>query len=477
MKSFKKRSRLTHHQMTHTGDRPHVCPESGCGKTYVRAAHLKRHTETSHSTQPPVLTSLSCTRAGCEKIYGSQDSLNKHLKTVHEACECQAVYKCMEPDCGETFRKRFQLRYHIYWHKGVLPFQCDFPDCLMKFGQKSHLERHKKRHDGYQCTELGCAEIFTKFSDLRKHREIHRRQQAHNCSICGKVCSRADILRRHIQSEHKQDGTDDEDVHKCPRSGCERFYVNMRNLNAHIKSYHDGQRFPCDQDSCGKTFATKQKLHEHQRLHDPSIPKKLRKGHSKGGARKQHVVTKLTGVSKSSLTSVALDILDDGGDSDMDTGCRMLRSTNQHTSMDHVTPGDGHVMSGNDHVIPDCHVTPGVDHVTLGDDYVTPRGDHVTTGCDNVTPGGENVKPGGDHLTPGDVPMASEDYQRTLRTLEATTLTADKSSSDSVMSLCVDTKMTDTERCRTDHVDRLDLICDQIHDTNIAPDSPVTILS
>ncbi|KAK2142907.1 hypothetical protein LSH36_899g00003, partial [Paralvinella palmiformis] len=41
-KTFSKKSRLTHHVMTHTGERPHKCPVSGCVKKYVRAAHLKR---------------------------------------------------------------------------------------------------------------------------------------------------------------------------------------------------------------------------------------------------------------------------------------------------------------------------------------------------------------------------------------------------------------------------------------------------
>ena len=44
---------------------------------------------------------------------------------------------------------------------------------------------------------------------------------------------------------------------ECPHAQCKREYLSQRNLNAHLKSYHDKQRFPCEEPGCGRTFATK----------------------------------------------------------------------------------------------------------------------------------------------------------------------------------------------------------------------------
>ena len=46
-------------------------------------------------------------------------------------------------------------------------------------------------------------------------------------------------------------------VFDCPYSDCQREYLCQRNLNAHIKTYHDKKRFECEESGCGRTFATK----------------------------------------------------------------------------------------------------------------------------------------------------------------------------------------------------------------------------
>ena len=43
----------------------------------------------------------------------------------------------------------------------------------------------------------------------------------------------------------------------CHHDDCGRAYLDQRNLNAHIRSYHEGKRFPCEHEGCSQTFTTK----------------------------------------------------------------------------------------------------------------------------------------------------------------------------------------------------------------------------
>ncbi|KAK2142905.1 hypothetical protein LSH36_899g00032 [Paralvinella palmiformis] len=128
---------------------------------------------------------------------------------------------------------------------------------------------------------------------------------AFTCPVCDKTFARSAALEYHSRVH-----SDSREVFHCPRSGCTRVYFTLSNLNAHIRSYHNGQRFSCLHENCGKTFSSKKKLVLHQELHDTNKPKKRRRGHHKGGVKKSHIVTKLTGVPTSELTEIKLDVVE-----------------------------------------------------------------------------------------------------------------------------------------------------------------------
>ena len=77
---------------------------------------------------------------------------------------------------------------------------------------------------------------------------------AHICPSCGKKFSQKQWLK-----EHSQVHSEERPVFECPHDQCQREYLSQRNLNAHIKSYHNKQRFTCEEPGCGRTFATKVK--------------------------------------------------------------------------------------------------------------------------------------------------------------------------------------------------------------------------
>ena len=74
----------------------------------------------------------------------------------------------------------------------------------------------------------------------------------HTCELCSKTFPKRHLLNNHKRSHHGQ-----RSPLPCPREGCDRQYWDQKNLNAHIRHYHEHQRFSCAFPSCGKTFASK----------------------------------------------------------------------------------------------------------------------------------------------------------------------------------------------------------------------------
>lgn len=58
------------------GQRRHVCPEVGCGASFVKRAHLRRH-EMTHTSQRDFIC------PGCGRAFSRNDSMERHLRRKH----------------------------------------------------------------------------------------------------------------------------------------------------------------------------------------------------------------------------------------------------------------------------------------------------------------------------------------------------------------------------------------------------------
>ncbi|KAL4230459.1 Transcription factor IIIA [Mactra antiquata] len=278
-KTFKKKSRLLTHVLSHTGERPHVCSYPECGKSYPRVDHLRRHIQSVHESETSKESVWKCEESDCEASFSSNYALKKHVARHHD----QDSYKCHIPKCEAVFKKHHQLKSHmIDIHSQGKSYICE--ECKKSFPLPAKLKRHMRIHEGYVCTAEGCNKKFDKWTMLVKHRRMDH-TPVHECSKCNKKFSQKQWLKQHMLTH-----ADERQVYVCTYENCGREYLEKRNLNSHVRSYHDGKRFSCDHAGCGQTFSTKQKLMHHQKLHDPNRPlPKIKK-------KKKSLTEKLTGV-------------------------------------------------------------------------------------------------------------------------------------------------------------------------------------
>ncbi|XP_060073338.1 transcription factor IIIA-like [Ylistrum balloti] len=282
-KTFSRPDRLKIHQRSHTGEKPFKCIVPGCGKSYARSAHLRRHEDNSHELNGETQNQVSCTVDGCGMIFTLVQNLKKHMKRKHE----KRQFTCEYNGCGRSFKKNQHLKVHEFEHTNIKPFMCSYEGCGMRFQVPSKLHRHEKVHSGYRCDEAGCSEIFSKWTLLRKHKATQHALER-KCPQCYKTFSTKRWLKQHMHVHSSE-----REMFSCPRDNCGRSYLDQRNLLAHIRSYHDGNRIECPHPDCHRRFTTEQKLAQHQAIHDPNkLPPKKRSRKTK----QKNVAALLSGV-------------------------------------------------------------------------------------------------------------------------------------------------------------------------------------
>ncbi|XP_078476551.1 uncharacterized protein LOC144737649 isoform X5 [Lampetra planeri] len=160
-KSFVRAAHLKIHVMTHTGEKPHVCPI--CGKAFTQTPHLKIHMMTHTGEKPN----------GCRL-------------------------------CGKGFICPSKLRIHMRTHTGERPHVC--PVCSNGFTQSSVLKSHMLTHTGerpHRCAV--CGHGFTQSSYLKSHMRTHTGDKPHPCAVCGKrfICPSKAVDHERLRGRSK----------------------------------------------------------------------------------------------------------------------------------------------------------------------------------------------------------------------------------------------------------------------------------
>ncbi|KLO89706.1 transcription factor IIIA [Fusarium fujikuroi] len=277
-KTFNRPARLRDHLNSHTNSRPFKCPYDGCDKDYIEDKHLKQHIKAVHTLERKHV----CQKEGCGKSFVTGTRLKRH-QAVHEGEE---RFRCQ--DCGQSFRKKETLSKHVRKdHQGLPALQCPEQGCRHAFESKAALKRHRDKDHGeakFWCGECGLKRIpdgteqrvgFTTEVLL----QAHIRQEHQNCIFCEfKSASRWE-LEKHVEMHHSGQSVEDRKNIACPYDDCTKKFTKKSNLNAHIRTAHEGFRFVCGQvdlnssglqgwtndQGCGDKFSTKSRLEDHIR--------------------------------------------------------------------------------------------------------------------------------------------------------------------------------------------------------------------
>jgi len=102
-----KRNLVDHQRGHHQGSKPHTCTVPGCGKSFLRPAHLVIHNRI-HTGEKPFV----CSFEGCNKRWNQKSALKQHMRS----------------------------------HTGEKPFVCSFAGCGKQFSTSSSCKRHLLTH-------------------------------------------------------------------------------------------------------------------------------------------------------------------------------------------------------------------------------------------------------------------------------------------------------------------------------------------
>uniref|UniRef100_A0A336LE39 CSON007835 protein n=1 Tax=Culicoides sonorensis TaxID=179676 RepID=A0A336LE39_CULSO len=252
---FRNKDALDRHEYHHTKEKKYKCSFVGCPKSFTNVSHLRRHNKQSHSNQNLVKTVI-CLDPHCAVLFTTDDNMRRHYREIHLRGN---QFVCNT--CGETFRRKQQLKRHSIIHTGNYPYRCEICN-KGAVSLKAHI-RHRASHI-HDC-EI-CGRVFKNWSGLVAHRKISHtiESKVFECETCKKNFASQRNLNYH-QKVHLE--PEERLTYQCPYEKCANFYFEKRNLNAHIRSKHEGRKFICGFEDCGREISTKQKLELHLKLH------------------------------------------------------------------------------------------------------------------------------------------------------------------------------------------------------------------
>ena len=229
-KSFKSKTHLERHELTHK-DRsiwPYHC--AICDKAFIEISRYKQHQENIHRMTwdiPQAKSGPSVLQCSvCEKQFHNAEHWKRHERTHKDPRDF--LFLCEY--CGKWFKK-VNSQQHLMIHSKIKRYPCTY--CHASFNTEGLLDRHLPSHTGVL---------------------------PYMCQFCGEGFARKFQLLRHQQQAHT-------DFLPLQCSACDKGFTEPEDLDEHEKSHLTAELFSCD--ICPKGFRTKVQLKAHEWRHRP----------------------------------------------------------------------------------------------------------------------------------------------------------------------------------------------------------------
>ena len=253
---------------------------SNCNATIpTTTIHNKITTDPSITESSSINNQIPCTYSDCDNVFSTKYNLNRHLRTIHN----EKPYKCDKCSAVFAYRKDVMQHCRVIHNKRIniddlklklvkCP-QCDFSSVITR-----NICYHIKNKHPYLATILiergilkscvicpwlyHCSQSHVCFDNNNKDNESVKLKYSKEPPTASTMKpidkSQIGIIVNNAQSQDK----DPIVTYKCTYIQCDRSFNKLSYLIQHIRSYHKGKPYKCNQ--CGSTFAYNKKLQTHR---------------------------------------------------------------------------------------------------------------------------------------------------------------------------------------------------------------------
>uniref|UniRef100_A0A6M2F9T3 C2H2-type domain-containing protein n=1 Tax=Populus davidiana TaxID=266767 RepID=A0A6M2F9T3_9ROSI len=179
-----------------------LCSFEGCGKTFIDAGALRKHSHIHGERQ------YVCHYEGCGKKFLDSSKLKRHF-LIHTG---ERDFICPHEGCGKAFSLDFNLRSHMKTHSQENYHICPFPECGKRYAHEYKLKNHIASHHEKNPTP-----------EVVKYATPPERIPK-NAKTPPGVYGSASSDRPYI----------------CPYEGCEKDYIHEYKLKLHLRREHPG---------------------------------------------------------------------------------------------------------------------------------------------------------------------------------------------------------------------------------------------
>ncbi|CAH1980057.1 unnamed protein product [Acanthoscelides obtectus] len=170
-----------------------------CNKSFKTKGLLYAHLASEHGVN---VATKQC--GNCSFTATSDSEWEEHRK-YHEG---QQVLGCVEEGCDAYFSTLINLSKHAEVHKknnnnkkySLSSKQLSSLYLAEDLNGTTKKSQESKQGKIFQCKS--CKRIFSRYSNLMRHAEIHTGQDMYRCSICGSTYHYASSLTRHMVQNH-----------------------------------------------------------------------------------------------------------------------------------------------------------------------------------------------------------------------------------------------------------------------------------